>query len=359
MLRIALFEDEAEDRESLQRSIQGLGDGILSVDAFPPPSDLDLSNISGGDADLYLIDYELDTVQDDDTIANYRGTTLAARLREIKPEHPIVLLTRSDLPVWASNQRTVEVSSAFDSILFKDKELRSAREVAYSRLISLACGYGELRESQDRSVSALLDLLDTDDRGNEQARESIPPDNDWQAVEAAKWIRTILIRFPGVLYSPVYAATALGITLDSFSHPRIQELFDPAKYRGPFHLEQQRWWRHTLFDVAIQSSEGRGAEQGFYEGFRSFACECLGVEINPSRDEQTDVSPADTVCFFLDIPIRIENSLPYRPDTRPSIMDEARVSFKAIRERNDIDENHLDEAHREIMREIQRQPHVT
>ena len=354
--QIVLFEDEPEGRESLCRSIQGLGDGILGVDAFPPPSDLDPSNIPGRGADLYLIDYELDTAQDGGAIANYRGTTLAAYLRELRPEHPIVLLTRSDLPVWASNQRTVQVSSAFDSVLFKDKHLRTSREIAYGRLISLASGYRQLRESPSRSVSALLDLLNTDDKGKEQARESIPPDNDWQAVEAAKWIRTILIRFPGVLYSPVHAATALGISLDSFNQPQIQELFEPAKYRGLFHLEEQRWWRHALFDVAIQST---GVEQGFYESFHSFTSEYLGVEIDPSMDEQTGVSPADTVCFFLDVPIRIENSLPYRPDARPSIMDEARISFKAIRERNDIDENHLNAAHREIMKKIQQQPHVT
>lgn len=78
------------------------------------------------------------------------------------------------------------------------------------------------------------------------------------------------------------------------------------------------------------------------------------MQLEPSRDEETGTTPADTVCYVLGIPIRIENSLPYRPDDRPAIMDEARISFRAIRESNCFDERYLDPADRLLVGEIQK-----
>ena len=98
--RVVLIEDE--DRDSLRHTIQELGGGDFEVVAFPPPSDLDLTQVLDADGDLYMVDYELDTRQPDDSIANYRGTTLTARLRELISEYPIILLTRSELPSWTS-----------------------------------------------------------------------------------------------------------------------------------------------------------------------------------------------------------------------------------------------------------------
>ena len=158
--QIVLIEDR--DGEHLRLSVQQLGDGDFEVSLIPPPIDLNLTAAMDAMADLYLVDYELDTVQADNSIANYRGTTLAARLRELKPEHPVVLLTRSDLSLWASDHRTVEASSTFDDILYKDRELRANRALAKTKLLSLATDYKELRECSDRSVSTILGLLNTD-----------------------------------------------------------------------------------------------------------------------------------------------------------------------------------------------------
>ena len=48
--------------------------------------------------------------------------------------------------------------------------------------------------------------------------------------------------------------------------------------------------------------------------------------------------PADWVCYALEEPVRIEYTLPYFPDSRPRIMDPARVSHKAVRTYKVIDE---------------------
>ena len=350
-LRIALIEDE--DREQLPADIKALGDVYVSV--HPPPHSLDLSGILETHVDLFLIDYELDTVQPDGSIANYLGMTLAARLREKRPEYPIVLLTRPDLPAWSSAQRTARFGGSFDSILYKEG-IKDHPDKTYNKLSSLADGYKVIRKCEQRSVDSLLEMLKTDELGQENALQAIPPDDDWVAVEAATWIRSVLLRYPGVLYGSRHAATALGISINSFEEPSVLELLKDAEYQGPFATEKPRWWRHGLFTIAYQLSEGRVRELGFREGFRVAAAERLGVDLQASQDPQTGASPADTVCYVSGIPIRIETSLPYKPDTRPSVMDEARVSFRAIRETNCVDENHLDSQSRALLEEIRRKP---
>ena len=351
--KISLIEDK--DGENLRLSVQQLGDGDFEVSLFAPRPDLDLGEAMGIEPDLYLVDYELDTVQEDMSIANYRGTTLAARLRELRPEYPVVLLTRSDLSVWASDHRTAEASSTFDDILYKDQELRTNRTLAKTKILSLATDYRKLRECSDRSVPTILGLLNTDKEGQEQARLSNPPGNGWKAVEVAKWIRSTLLRYPGVVYDPIHAATALGISLDSFNNSLIRELLEPAEYQGLFCAGQEHWWRHTLFQLANRFGETAETGLSMREGFRIAAESKLGLGLEPAIDEQTGVGPADTVCYCLEIPIRIESSLPYQPDTRPRVMDEARVSFKAVRETNEVDEDCLDVVHRDLMKKIQQE----
>ena len=350
--RVVLIEDE--DRNSLGNVVRELGGGGFEVVSFPPPSDLDLTEVLEACGDLYLVDYELDTRQGDQPIANYRGTTLTARLREVISDYPLVLLTRSYLPSWTSIHRVVTAGATFDSVLFKDTDLRSSRQASYERLLSLAHGYKDLREKTDRTVFGLLDSLKTDSVGQEQVLDALPPDDNWTAFEAAKWIRSVLLKYPGVLYDENHAATALGLSVDSFNRQEVLELLETAEYLGPFWQEGRRWWRHNLFDIAYQYDNGSGEPFALRRDFRISVGAVLGLELEPSTDGQNGIGPADTVCYVLGIPVRIESSLPYHPDTRPPIMDEARVSFKAIRETNKVEENLLDVANRSLMREMQK-----
>lgn len=353
-VRIVLIDDSRGDRDRLSSDIISMGN--LEVIALPPPSDLDLSSMLNIRADIFLIDYELDTRQPDDSFANYQGMTLAARLREKAPEYPIVLLTRPDIQAWSSGQRIARFRGSFDAILYKE-HIQSHPDRTLNRLSSLAQGYRLLRESEDRSVDSLLDLLKTDELGQESALRATPPRDGWASVEAASWIRSVLLRYPGILYDSNHAATALGISIDSFEKPPVQVLLGDATYRGPFAEEKRRWWRHSLFEVAFRVCGGRERDHSLRELFRVAASEKLGTDLQPSRDPQTGVSPADTVCYVLGIPIRIETSLSYRPDNRPSVMDESRVSFQAIQETNDVDEHYLDTSSRSLLEEIRRQPH--
>ena len=71
-----------------------------------------------------------------------------------------------------------------------------------------------LRNSADRSVSSLLKTLGRlIKHGRENALGALPPGDGWKEFEAAHWIRSVLLRFPGVVYDEAHAATALGISL--------------------------------------------------------------------------------------------------------------------------------------------------
>lgn len=61
---------------------------------------------------------------------------------------------------------------------------------------------------------------------------------------------------------------------------------------------------------------------------------------------------ADWVCYVLQKPVKQQNSIPYYPDQRPSVMDQARVSFKAIQESNAFDENLVDSDGYEIVSKL-------
>lgn len=357
MVRLLLLEDE--DRGPIKARIEKLGQGHLKVDALPPPKDIGDATYLDENRDLFLIDYELDTRQADGSIAAYRGTTLGARVREIKPEFPIILLTRSDLPVWTSERRTVEASRTFDDVLYKEEDLRDNQGSTLSKLVSLAQGYRALRNVKDRTIASLLDSLGTDDEVKKEALQAHPPEADWKAVEAARWIRYVLLRYPGIMYDSAHAATALGISFDSFALEPVQTLLQSAKYRGPFCEEGRFWWRHKLFDIAYTLCESSDNTLGLRQSFRIAAGRHFNLLLEPSIDPESNLSPADTICYLLGIPVRIETSLPYWPDERPSVMDEARVSFKAIRETNQIQDNFLDSAGRGMLESIRQQMHGT
>ena len=349
-VKVVLVDDA--DRSYLPRQIERLGDGEYEVTPLPPPPNLDLTMLLAADADLFLVDYELDTQQPDGSVAAYLGMTFAARLREVRPAYPIVLLTRSDLPAWTDAQRTAKTGGSFDDIVYKDTGIESDPRATHAKLTSLARGYRTLRGSNERTVDALLELLGTDRAGREAAKETLPPSDGWREFEAAHWIRSVLIRYPGVLYDEAHAATALGISVESFRQELVKRTLQLAEYQGPFSEEQHRWWRHSLFDIANRLCAATERASGVREGFGLAAGEELGLELAPSQDDDTGDSPADTVCYLLGVPVRIETSLPYRPDARPPVMEEARISFRAIRESNDVDETYIDVANRAQLDEI-------
>ena len=118
---------------------------------------------------------------------------------------------------------------------------------------------------------------------------ALPPEDGWKEFEVAHWIRSVLLRYPGVVYDEAHAATALGISLNSFRQEEVQAILRPAAYQGPFSEEQQRWWRHTLFDIANRLCAATERGLGLREGFRLAVSEELGRELEPSADAETGI----------------------------------------------------------------------
>lgn len=67
-------------------------------------------------------------------------------------------------------------------------------------------------------------------------------------------------------------------------------------------------------------------------------------------------APAEWVCYILRQPVMIKYSLSYKPDTRPAVMDEARVSYEAVRTSNDFDDKLVDPLGRELISGIRKRP---
>jgi hypothetical protein len=68
----------------------------------------------------------------------------------------------------------------------------------------------------------------------------------------------------------------------------------------------------------------------------------FGEKLAPAICVYDGTPVADWVCYILKKPVKQRNSIPYYPDSRPPVMDQARVSFKAIQESNEFDESLVD-----------------
>lgn len=347
-MHLQLFEDREADQELVRKALEGIED-VTVVSTLPPP-DLDLARVLDNDAEIFLIDYELDTKQEGGPVANYKGPALAGALKVHRPEHPLILLTRRSLVAWTERRRTVQATALFDDELFKD-DLEKDPETFARRLKALAAGFAELRAQKGREPTDVWSLLGADEAVQSDLGETAPPQRGWAAAEIAGWVRGVLFEYPGVLYDSLSAGVLLGLDVDSFLDGHVQELVQSAAYSGVFRDVESRWWKHKLLDIAATTSAEQELEGPIGETFKQVIEKLSDREF---RQPECVVSgkPADWVCHVLHAPVRIEYSLPYHPDRRPSTMDEARVSFKAIRESNDVMDEYFDASSAAMLPEI-------
>ncbi len=358
-IQIAYVDDSPTE---LQRYAERLASRKVQICQFAPPADLDVSTIVRSKPDLFLLDYELTKAGASDARVAYRGGALAVSLRDAFPSHPIVLFTRKALFSRPEYGQLKDIRPVFDDRLFKhsvDQDPETARET----LADLALGFGKMRQKRNRNWAALMQLLDAEPDESDLLVKAGPPlskdqpegtpTTEWRVTEGANWVRGVALAFPGILYDPLHAATALGIDVDSFRKPRVQKFFRAAKYSGIFAPVEGRWWRTRLYKAAqdlFRKQDGGGpAPLAFAAAFRAQ----FNVRLNPAVCVYSRTTPADAVCYVLAKPVKREYSLAYYPDTRPPIMDEARVSFKAIRESDVLDEL-FDEQGQQLLAEIRK-----
>ncbi|MBZ0292112.1 MAG: hypothetical protein K8L99_06040, partial [Anaerolineae bacterium] len=163
--------------------------------------------------------------------------------------------------------------------------------------------------------------------------------NKWNIPHTSRWIRNILIKFPGVMYDSLYASAKLGITLESFSQERVMNLFSDSLYMGPFSSQSHpHWWNDPFIRKAMQLTLAHDLRGPIHKTFRDAIYKEYDIELEPSRCIYDNSTYANYVCYIYREPVQASNSLPYYPDNRPSGMEPARVSFRAIRESNKFDE---------------------
>ena len=125
-------------------------------------------------------------------------------------------------------------------------------------------------------------------------------------------------------------------------------------YAGPFAPPEGRWWRNRLITAALSLWDRDTLGEASLSRFREKWNSSKKSRVRAARCVHSGEEPADCVCFVLRKPVMRKYSLPYRPDNRPAVMEEARVSFKAIQETNDYDERLFAPDARPLVREIQR-----
>jgi len=294
--------------------------------------------------DALLIDLDLSAVPEDGgEPVSYYGSTLASEMRMRHPSCPIILTTRPQFLVDERRMQFLEKNVGVDLIILKDSINRDPASQRM-KIQALVEGFKALSTIDDQEWQKVLDIMGaSEDEGN-ILREAGPPvvQGQWDVKGVAGWIRNIVMGYPGILYDDLTAATRLGISLEAFRTSEVQELVSQAKYTGVFSNYKERWWRDRLFNIAqrlMQKHEIRDAvSQGFGEAFEIET----GTTLSPALCVFDGTKHADWVCYILNKPVKQKNSLPYYPDNRPTVMDQARVSFKAILESDDFDETLID-----------------
>ncbi len=353
---VLIIDDTAEDRTRVEGVLKGLRG--LRVKAVPPPAQIDVTSVVQSNPDAILVDYQLNATEPERQPATYKGSTLAAALREKLPEVPILVLTRRQLVTTGRAAGARDVSSAFDELWVKESLYKDPRGFA-ADLLTLVRGYRALAKASARDWSALRKVFGAQPEEEDLLLSADPPpeireDKRWRVSEVARWVRGTLLKYPGILYDALHASVAIGLTSKSFLRPRVQQFFAAAAYAGPFASPSSHWWKQRLLlrsrELLTRAGMADASLGRFAEAWRKERHQGLDLAACCASREK----PADSICHVLSTPVLRRYSLPYHPDSRPAVMDEARVSFKAIRETNDYDDRKFPPDARSLLRDIQR-----
>jgi hypothetical protein len=378
--RIIYIDDQADDgkaeryRERLARS-----EDIHCV-LVPPPKYItgigeievsDEGSIVDNPPSLFLVDQDLMSV-------DYYGSTLVAQIRSQFPEYPIVIITRRTVLKNLGPEKSrqlVEEMQTFDDFILKDM-LDDDPTGIQKRLIALSEGFSALREIRDRTWVSLVEAMKADEEEADLLRETAPPlpkplpksravhgDEEeaqeevpkvnWTVTGAAHWIRGVIISYPGILYDALHSATRLGISVDAFMREDVQREFEGCAYGGVFAPHDGRWWKGRLLGAAQELILEQELEGQINKTFAQAFSRKHGVDLEPATCVWDSSPSADQVCYVLQDSVKTEHSLRYYPDNRPSVMDHARVSFRAIQESDDFDDDFLDSNGRKLLAKIQ------
>lgn len=353
--KVIYYDDEITKVGRDAQRIQALlrEPGVFECDLRPPPKSF--ADLPQELPDALLVDFDLSSALVNGEFISYFGSTLASEVRMRKPNCPISLVTRKEAIGTDWQEQLLQHNVDVDLILLKDEITRNAPQER-AKIVDLIDTFKALEYISIKSQpwEGVLQLMDATDDEADLLKEAAPPvvQKQWNVPQTARWIRDVVLGYPGILYDELTAATRLGISLESFRADRVQELVAQAKYTGALYPNEKRWWRNRLFNTAqrlILEHDLRGpVSQTFGKAFKVMHNQSLEPAI--CIYDKTPI--ADWVCYVLQKPVKQQNSIPYYPDQRPGVMDQARVSFKAIQESNAFDENLVDSDGYEIVSKL-------
>lgn len=355
--KVAYIDDNIQDQKKYKMRFtnDARSMGKFRLETFNAPKSPDAyDRIGDANPDLLLVDYDLD-IPENGNVIGISGVALSTELRRKFPEVPIVLFTRKSVFGLQNYVSTREkLSNIIDEIIYK-QEMFEQGSSKLEDIYRLADGYRILKNQTDRSWSSLLALMGatkSDEILMEQSNPPFPDIDRWVPSSLAVWVRDILLRFPGILYDAVHAATLLGISKEAFLSEDVQGTLASARYNGIFEPTEGRWWKSKIQSNAYSIMSKKEKSAPLREGFPRAWERIKGEAIDRSKCVFSGESPADWVCHILKKPVLIKYSLSYTVDNRPSVMDEARISFEAIRTTNDWDEKRVDPVGRELIPKI-------
>ncbi|KAB2944401.1 MAG: hypothetical protein MPEBLZ_01056 [Candidatus Methanoperedens nitroreducens] len=312
---------------------------IIAANSQKQIGDL-INEVKNEKPELILVDLDL-TIPKEGLLLGVSGAALSTALREEFPEVPIILFTKTDfLKIQKVNPK---VLSSLDETIYKSDLFKG--DANLDCLDKLANGYKQLRNEKSKTWIELLEIIEAPKNDYDSLKVSDPPtisENVWSVFDAAYWIRNTLIKYPGILYDPIHSAAFLGLSRDAFLSESVQKLFSEAKYSKIFVPIEGRWWKSRLQEIAESIMDEKEKDLIIREGFPLAWDRINKTNIDRSKCVFCGKEPAEWVCHILKKPVMIKCSLRYKPDSRPSVMDEARVSYNAIRTSNEVNDEKFD-----------------
>ena len=265
-----------------------------------------------------------------------------------------MLFTRKS--VFNIERYSRQALSSLDDVVYKSEVFQPNRG-NLDQLYELAVGFKKLRKNQSPKWDDILKVIKAPQTDRDILKLSNPPlslKGNWSVSEMAEWIRNVLIKYPGILYDPIHSATFLGLSGSEFLSEKTKEIFAKVKYSGIFAPVEGRWWKSELRRIAISKMIKKERELPVHFGFPLALERIRKTQVGRSKCIYSGETPADWVCYILNKPVKIKYSLAYRVDSRPKVMDEARVSFKAIRTSNEVNDELFDPLGKDMLRQIRK-----
>ena len=334
----AIFVDDEPEKSEPRRIQRILENANIDCDIRTPPK---FSEIPGLLCDIFITDLNLAQTESDEVM--YSGKTLSSEYRQNFPSTPIVLITQKE--VIAAKAKNLRTDNTDLDLIWYKRDAWEDKDRFISELRSLVYGFKALSTSQ-LDWSAIQNLMNITNEDEYNAlREANPPiqRSNWTVSEIAEWIRCVIIEYPGVLLDDKHLAVRLGIDPEDFkSDIDIQKIFQNAQYTGIFHEFGPRWWKDRVLEIGSELILNHGNGQPLLEGFVQTFNQIYKKDLQHSVCIWDEKPIAEAICYIYKEPVKLRNSLHYRPDNRPACMEPARVSRNAVIGSNEFDDLLLD-----------------